>query len=348
MLPWLRHLWNHRLFLSVALTETGAVHSLRLRTAWLVFAGLFAISGWLGMALAGDLAGARLTAAITGNNEMRYYLDTIAELRAQRDAEREQMRTIAQQVGILQARLDRFDALGDKLKSEGTIISEAPGNEGKGGPEVPLPTTLPNMDELVKQVGATSERADFAEMALETSVAMAIRNSLGTGAGGGIPYMWPLVAYNFRPSSPFGWRQDPVHGGRAWHAGQDLATETGTPVVAAADGVVSYSGWRMGYGNLVEIKHDKGFSTRYGHLSKTLVKEGQPVSTGQLVALSGNTGRSTGPHLHFEVRKDGNPLNPLPFIKDTRTEMVQMARNGHGQELLAEYKANQRNKSARR
>lgn len=347
MLPTdIKKLWDHRVLVTVSLTETGAAQSLRLRTAWLVFAVIFALSGWLGMVLAGDLAGARLTAALTGNNEMKYYLDMIAELRAQRDAEREQMRTIAQQLGVLQARLDRFDALGNKLKAEGTIFTEAPGTEGKGGVEIPLPKTLPSLDDLKKQLGTVTDRADFAEVALETEVAMAIRSSFGAGAGGAIPYLWPLITETYRASSPFGWRQDPIHGSRAFHAGMDLADKVGGPVVAAADGVVAFTGWRMGYGNLVEIKHEKGFTTRYGHLYKIVAKEGQRVNGGDLVALLGNSGRSTGPHLHFEVRKDDNPLNPLPFVKDTRLEVMQMARNGRGQELLSQWKAG--NKSARR
>lgn len=346
MIPKFKQLWNHRLFLSVALTETGAVHSLRLRTAWLVFVGVFALSGWLGMALAGDLAGMRLKAAITGNTEAKYYVDMIAELRAQRDAEREQMRTIAQQLGVLQARLDRFDALGNKLKAEGTIITEAPGATGKGGPEVALPATLPDMEDLKKQLGTVNDRADFAEIALETSLAMAIRSSLGN-TGGGIPYLWPVITETFRPTSPFGWRQDPIHGSRTWHAGMDLADSVGSPIIAAADGVVVFAGWRMGYGNLVEIKHQNGFTSRYGHLYKPLVKESMRVNAGDLIALMGNTGRSTGPHLHFEVRKDGNALNPMPFIKDTKEEIVQMARSGKGRDMLAQWRKSS-TKTARR
>lgn len=341
----LKELWDHRLFLSVALTETGGVHSVRLRTAWLVFVAVFACSGWLGMVLAGDFAGARLTAALTGNTEIKYYLDIITELRSQRDAEREQMRVIAQQLGVLQARLDRFDALGNKLKAEGTLITGASGPSDSGGPVAPAPSTLPAMEDIEKQLGLVTSRADFAEIALETSLAMAIRNSLGP-TGGGIPYLWPLMTESGRPTSTFGWRQDPVHGGRAWHAGFDIADKIGSPVVAAADGVVTFAGWRMGYGNLVEIKHENGFTTRYGHLYKSIVKEGKQVSAGELVALLGNTGRSTGPHLHFEVRRNDNPLNPYAFIKDTKSEVAQMARSGRGQELLSQWKAG--NKTAKK
>lgn len=351
MTPLIRQLFSHRLTLSVALTETGGIHTIRMRTAWLVFAAVFALSGWLGMVLAGDLAGARLTATLTGNTEVKYYLDMITELRSQRDAEREQMRTIAQQLGVLQARLDRFDALGNKLKAEGTLIDVSntedlegggdgePVPDGKGGPEATAPSMAPDMDmqSIKEQVGLLTDKADFAEMALETSLALAVRNSLG-GATGGIPYLWPLMATNYRLSSPFGWRSDPFRNTRKFHAGMDIATPKGNPVVAAADGIVTFTGWRMGYGNLVEVRHENGFTTRYGHLSKGLVQEGQRVVAGDLIALVGSTGRSTGPHLHFEVRKEDRPLNPFPFIKDTREDVYAQAKAGRGEKLLSEYK----------
>lgn len=352
MFKQLKQLLRHRITLSMVFTDTGGVYTLKLRTAWLVFAALFTISGWLGMILAGDLARAKLTATLTGNTEVKYYLDMISELRSQRDAERQQMKTIAQQLGVLQARLDRFDALGNKLKAEGTIITDVSGTEniddfdqggdqrlsvpnGKGGPEAYAPSMAPDVQHIQQQVSSLTEKADFAEIALETSLAIAIRGSMGAAIGGAIPYLWPVITDTYHLSSPFGWRSDPVRGVRAWHAGMDIADSTGSPVMASADGVVVYAGWRMGYGNLVEMKHESGFTTRYGHLSKILVKEGQKMAAGDLIALMGNTGKSTGPHLHFEVRKDDNPLNPLAFIKDTRAEVLQQAKAGRGRELLA-------------
>lgn len=353
----MRKLLNHRLFLSVALTETGSVHSLRLRSVWLAAACVFALSGWLGMVVAGDLAGARLKAKLTGNAELQYYIDQIAELRNQRDAERVQVKMIAQEMGVLQARLDRFDALSSKLQAEGTLISSAPGASGEddtafdeggtkvesteggqGGPYLQSSTLTPSLAEIRQQMGMMTGKADLAELALETSLAMAIRKAVGGGSGGGIPYLWPLMSDGYRLSSPFGWRSDPIRGRRAWHAGMDMADKTGSPVIAAADGTVVYSGWRLGYGNLVEIKHSNGFTTRYGHLYRTIAREGDVVEAGQLVALLGNTGRSTGAHLHFEVRKDGNALNPMPFIKDTRSEVLQSAKAGRGKELLAKWR----------
>ncbi len=330
----LRRWWNHHLTLSVAFTETGGIHTLRIRAAWFAFALMFTLSGWVGMMMAGDLAGARLKASITGNTEVQYYLDIISELRAQRDAEREQLRTIAQELGVLQTRLDRFNALANKLKADGILFSGTIGEEQKGGFDIPAPATVPRVEALLGEVGQVQDRADQAELALETTLAMAIRASLGSQIDTGIPYFWPMMTASYRLSSPFGWRIDPVHRRRAWHAGMDFADRVGTPIVAAADGIVTFSGWRMGYGNTVEITHKNGFMTRYGHLSRAVAKEDTRVQAGDLIALLGNTGRSTGPHLHFEVRRNDIALNPYPFIRDTRQEALELARTGRTEQLL--------------
>jgi murein DD-endopeptidase MepM/ murein hydrolase activator NlpD len=115
--------------------------------------------------------------------------------------------------------------------------------------------------------------------------------------------------------SGFGWRVDPFVGVGAMHEGIDFVADIGTPVVAAAGGVVIWADKHPQYGNLVEIDHGNDFTTRYAHLSKILIKDGQVVKRGQNIALSGNTGRSTGPHLHFEVRLNGVAQNPLRFLK---------------------------------
>ncbi|WP_106638822.1 M23 family metallopeptidase [Allosphingosinicella vermicomposti] len=116
-------------------------------------------------------------------------------------------------------------------------------------------------------------------------------------------------------TSKFGVRSDPFQGRAAMHAGVDLAGPLGTPIYATADGYVQRSNWVGGYGNLVELNHGRGIQTRYGHLSKALVAPGQRVKRGDLIALMGSTGRSTGSHLHYEVRIDGKAVNPVPFLQ---------------------------------
>lgn len=115
-------------------------------------------------------------------------------------------------------------------------------------------------------------------------------------------------------SSPFGYRRDPFNGRGRLHKGIDFAARTGTEVHSVAAGVVSFAGRKGGYGNAVEVTHGKGLVSRYGHLSKFKVKEGTLVKKGDLIALSGSTGRSTGPHLHLEILKDGKQIDPMQFI----------------------------------
>ena len=129
----------------------------------------------------------------------------------------------------------------------------------------------------------------------------------------GAPVHTPISS-NFRRSSGFGNRTDPFSGARAFHAGLDFAAPTGTTVLSAGNGIVTFAGTRAGYGQLVEITHDGGLITRYGHLSAFLSHVGQRVQTGTPVAKVGSTGRSTGPHLHFEVRNGDSAVNPKAFL----------------------------------
>jgi murein DD-endopeptidase MepM/ murein hydrolase activator NlpD len=119
-------------------------------------------------------------------------------------------------------------------------------------------------------------------------------------------------------TSSFGVRSDPFRGGSAMHPGIDLAGPTGTPIYATAEGTVLRAGWNSGgYGNLIEIDHGRGITTRFGHLSAILVRAGDHITRGQQIGRMGSTGRSTGSHLHYEVRIDGRAVNPIPFMKST-------------------------------
>lgn len=131
----------------------------------------------------------------------------------------------------------------------------------------------------------------------------------------GIPpqFAWPCRRSS-RISSRFGYRLDPFTRRRAFHPGLDLAPGYGASVTASMSGIVTHAGRMGGYGNLVVIRHSNGFQTRYGHLSRIRVKRGRYVSQGQVIGNVGSTGRSTGPHLHFEIRKNGKAENPLRYI----------------------------------
>lgn len=129
-----------------------------------------------------------------------------------------------------------------------------------------------------------------------------------------LPFARP-VSHDADISSGFGYRVDPFTRGGAMHTGLDFRAETGAPVQAAASGQVISAGWTGGYGNMVEVQHSNGVSTRYAHLSQILVSEGDQLQTGALVGRVGSTGRSTGPHLHYETRLDGEAIDPQRFLK---------------------------------
>lgn len=133
-----------------------------------------------------------------------------------------------------------------------------------------------------------------------------------TKASAYIPSGRPVAKLSL--TSNFGVRSDPFSGGARMHKGIDIPGPVGTPIYATADGVVSRAGWANGYGNLVQITHGSGMETRYGHMSKLLVASNSYVKRGQIIGLMGSTGRSTGSHLHYEVRVDGAAINPIPFV----------------------------------
>lgn len=150
-----------------------------------------------------------------------------------------------------------------------------------------------------------------------------------------IPSVIPINIKDFTMSSGYGVRRDPIYGSSKFHAGLDFAAKTGTPVFATADGKVTEAGRQSGYGNCIDISHGYNYLTRYAHLSEVLVKPGQVVKRGEMIGRVGSTGKSTGPHLHYEVRFKDEPQNPVNYYfmdltPEEYAEMVQLAENaGH-------------------
>lgn len=132
-------------------------------------------------------------------------------------------------------------------------------------------------------------------------------------AAASIPGRVPVSQFNY--TSNFGVRYDPFNGGAAMHAGVDMAGSYGEPIVSTAEGVVVKAGWASGYGNMVEVDHGRGITTRYGHMSRVQVKIGDRVTAGDQIGKMGSTGRSTGTHLHYEVRVDGQAVDPMPYLR---------------------------------
>jgi murein DD-endopeptidase MepM/ murein hydrolase activator NlpD len=180
--------------------------------------------------------------------------------------------------------------------------------DGRGGPLVnarPL-----SEHDLQAAIVELTKAVDARDDLLSTIEAKLLQKSVLKDM---LPNSSPVEAgYN---SSSYGWRIDPFNGSKAFHEGLDFPAATGTVIHAAADGIVSMAELSAAYGNIVKVEHGSGLETRYAHASKLLVKVGERVTKGQAVALVGSTGRSTGPHLHYEIRYNGNSLDPRKYLK---------------------------------
>ena len=236
---------------------------------------------------------------------------------------RENLKVMAVKVGELQARLVRLDSLGDRMANMvGIKTQELKAQEqaapGRGGPLVNA-TSL-SADELEKTLDALTRevetRTDTLAMLDSRLFEERVRKNM-------LPSTLPVnVQWN---ASGFGWRIDPFTGERAMHEGVDFPAEVGTKVVSAAAGIVVSAQFHPDYGNVIEIDHGNDLTTRYAHTARMLVKPGTIVKRGQPIAEVGNTGRSTGPHLHFEVRFRGVAQNPNRFLEQARDNLTRVA-----------------------
>lgn len=273
--------------------------------ALLVLAALTAALYWLTLRLAMEaripLVHQLMLAAVRGETERS------------REFVQQNLNAMAVRIGEMQAQLARLDALGERISALAGIrpqefrFSESPGMGGAQSTVIP-PQDL-TLGQLSDKVALLARQVESKSDMLGLLEAQLFEQTVKKKA---LPTMLPVNApFN---ASGYGWRIDPFTGQQTMHEGVDFITDVGTPVVAAAGGVVQFAGFHPQYGLMVDIDHGSELLTRYAHLSKLLVKEGDIVQRGRRIALSGNTGRSTGPHLHFEVRFRGTPQDPARFL----------------------------------
>ncbi|OPX56108.1 Peptidase family M23 [Oceanospirillum multiglobuliferum] len=246
----------------------------------------------------------------------KQWMDDLQEQKKQiddlRKASREQLDALTVRIAELQARLVRLDALGKRL----THIADL--DEGEfdfdrappvGGPEANELGITVEVDDFISTIDELARTIDDREQQLQVIESLLGNRKIQDDvfiAGRPIRKGWL--------SSNYGKRADPFTGRLAWHEGVDFAGKDGSDVIAVAAGVVTWSGPRYGYGLLVEIDHGAGYTTRYAHSKVTKVKVGDVVGKGQVVAAMGSSGRSTGPHVHYEVRYKGRAVDPAKFI----------------------------------
>jgi len=242
--------------------------------------------------------------------ELAHYRD---QLGLSEDKARTKLNALASRLGQLQAQVIRLNALGGRLVTDAGLeqgefdFSQPP---GVGGPS---PAIVDNSQiseiDFVADMEQLSKALQTRETQLTVLESLYLNRALDQDASPtGRPVRQGWI------SSYFGKRVDPFTGREAFHEGLDLAGKMGSDVLAIADGVVTWSGWRYGYGRMVEVKHGNGYVTRYGHNQRNLVQAGDVVRRGQTLALMGSSGRSTGPHVHLEVLKNDHHINPLQYV----------------------------------
>lgn len=303
------------IFVSNSSKCRGAVHVSVRRMVAIAGFSLVAVTSaglWAGFALGErsvahentDTASAELHAMLVA--ERRVIADAKAEQRAHMDA-------LALRIADLQAHLMRLDALGDRLVDIGKLDREEfdfAASPPMGGVE----DSVSGETQTASELSAEMERiagllADREDKLFALEQVLMNRGVIAEVTPSGRPVKKGYL------SSGFGKRTDPFKGKKSYHRGVDFAGKRGTDVVAVASGVVIRAKKVSGYGNVVEIRHADGYSTLYAHNEKNLVKGGDVVSKGQTIALLGSTGRSSGPHVHFEVHRNGKIVNPLRFVR---------------------------------
>ncbi|HEY0722340.1 MAG TPA: M23 family metallopeptidase [Gammaproteobacteria bacterium] len=300
------------LLISNRLGCSGCINLSR-RTLIMVATGIFLamplVSGYVGYRWASEGGAADGTLASRMQAELTQQRQEIEE--AKRTAE-ENLAALTVRLGQMQAHVIRLDALGQRLTKMAKLDNgefDFGNPPAQGGPEtgegaaMQLPDFLSQLDALSTQLNDRSQQLSVLETVLLNQAVQAevVPNGVPSDSG--------FI------SSHFGLRNDPFTGRIAMHKGVDLAGKEGSEVVSVAAGVVTWSGNRLGYGNMVEVTHGNGYVTRYGHNEKNLVKMGEMIKKGQPIALMGSTGRSTGPHVHFEVYFNGQVVDPMKYIR---------------------------------
>ena len=283
------------------------------RTVRLSLRSLRVLAVGAGAAVALLTVGAVLSIYTLMNGEM--HASETAQLREANRIQQEQILQVSKKASALQQDLDSLRRAEDGLRA---IVGAPPAaadetvQEGMVAPtggEQHTPTTADLSEALEMIEERLSTRRSSIDLLAETmrrefpgAASYASDSSPHT-----TPSIWPAAGY---VSSPYGLRFD----GTEFHQGIDIAADMGAPIVATADGVVTAAGWNGGYGNMVDVDHGGGIVTRYGHASALAVTVGQQVRRGEVIAYVGSTGRSTGPHVHYEVRVNGAPVNPAGYL----------------------------------
>jgi len=297
--------------------EQGRIRSLRVSSAALVVSSLMllcflAVSVWGGWQFYQAEQKEKQIAALRNQMQMTQsrFDEQTGELQSRIEEDRRKMAVYARNIGMIQARLARLDALGSKLVDHASLDG-AEFNFGLqpafGGPRLATSdVALEGLDLSIDRLDARLADLDVQLAAVDYLMEQKREEQAAR------PHAWPTE--HGWLSSNYGIRADPFTGERARHNGVDIANRFGAPVLSASRGIVTFAGKMKDFGHMVEVDHGYGYVTRYGHMSALAVHAGDEVGDGQVIGRVGSSGRSTGPHLHYEVHRFGRHINPAKFL----------------------------------
>ena len=297
----------------------GTIHSIRLPAQLMLY-------GLASVAVGALLFVGAFSYAVYSTFSSRNSASEIGELRQVNSIQQEQLLQLSRKANELQDQMEQLAQMENEIRrlsgitpvedvSDGTQDSaDADDHNGQGGPYVQPDVKNVGLALANVEKGLAKRKASLEQLRNQIKEQRAQLGAFGLaglslpGISANMPSIWPTDGV---VSSPYGLRWN----GSDFHPGMDIANDMGTPIVATADGVVSVAGWNSGgYGNMVDIDHGNGIMTRYAHASQVVVTAGQHVRRGQLIAYMGSTGFSTGPHVHYEVRINGQAVNPISYL----------------------------------
>ena len=318
---------KHRMYLTVAWSDTSIAKSYSPQIGKLALSVLAVC----GLSMAYDVykrqqnVKSGISEKVASNVDVNIFEKQINMLSKENASYDRQIKVYAQELAVLQARLDKFDNITKRLLDDERFTEELQ-QEYQGAVD-----TTGLYDEDFSILNFERSMFDTKDEAKRLAKSMdSILELLGQADKLNLEtsFNWPVINRRTFISSKYGWRTDPFTGNKRWHSGVDIAAGWNAPIVAVSEGIVIHSGYRYGYGTSVEIQHKNGLTTRYAHMNKAVVKKGDIVEKDDLLGLMGSSGRSTGPHLHFEVLVDGKKIDPTPFIKHDRLNAKNKAKQG--------------------
>lgn len=318
---------KHRMYLTVAWSDTSIAKSYSPQIGKLAISVLavFGLTAAYDVYKNQQIEKGNIPEKLASNFDVDSYEKQLEQLNKENQSYDRQIKVYAQELAVLQARLDKFDNIAKKLLDDERFAGEID-QEYEGA----VDTSGIYDDEFSilgfeRSIFDTRSKAKVLASSMDSIVELlgqADKLNLETS------FNWPVINRRTFISSKYGWRTDPFNGNKRWHSGVDIAAGWNAPIVAVSEGVVIHSGYRYGYGLSIEIQHKNGVTTRYAHMNKVIAKKGDVVKKDDLIGLMGSSGRSTGPHLHFEVLIEGKKTDPTPYIKHDRLNAKNKAKEG--------------------